>query len=86
MGMYLGIGGVVTFKNSNLSEVLNEVGIDRVILETDAPYLAPVPYRGKRNEPYYLQQVVKKLSDILGLSEEAVISKTSENARRLFKC
>jgi TatD DNase family protein len=69
-----------------LSEVLNEVGIDRVILETDAPYLAPVPYRGKRNEPYYLQQVVKKLSDILGLSEEAVISKTSENARRLFKC
>jgi TatD DNase family protein len=86
MGMYLGIGGVVTFKNSNLSEVLNEVGIDRVILETDAPYLAPVPYRGKRNEPYYLQQVVKKLSDIFGLSEEAVISKTSENARRLFKC
>lgn len=86
MGMYLGIGGVVTFKNSNLSEVLTKVGLDYVILETDAPYLAPIPYRGKRNEPSYLQQVVKKLSDIFGHSEEEVVLKTSENARRLFKC
>lgn len=86
MGMYLGIGGVVTFKNSNLSEVLKQVGPDRIILETDSPYLAPVPYRGKRNEPVYMVEVVKKLSEVLGISEKEVISKTTENARQLFQC
>jgi TatD DNase family protein len=86
MGMYLGIGGVVTFKNSNLSDVLKSVGMDRILLETDAPYLAPVPYRGKRNEPSYLKEVVKKMSEIFVVSEAEVILKTSENARQLFKC
>lgn len=86
MDMYLGIGGVVTFKNSNLSEVLAEIGLDRLILETDSPYLAPVPYRGKRNEPSYVKEVVGKLSQIFGMPESEVISRTTQNALRLFKC
>jgi TatD DNase family protein len=68
----LGIGGVVTFKNAGLDKVINEIGMNNVILETDAPYLAPVPFRGKRNEPAYTKIVAEKLSDITGTSVEEI--------------
>ncbi|MDD3788904.1 MAG: TatD family hydrolase [Petrimonas sp.] len=80
----IGINGVVTFKNSSLEQTLRNCDINNIILETDAPYLAPVPYRGKRNEPTYLQQIVAKLSDIYGLSETKVAQITSANAKQLF--
>jgi TatD DNase family protein len=83
-GMYLGIGGVVTFKNGGVDKVIGAIGLDRVVLETDAPYLAPVPFRGKRNEPAYLAHVVSKLVELTGLSAEKVGEITTENARLLF--
>jgi TatD DNase family protein len=81
----LGIGGVVSFKNAGLDKVMEKTGIDRVILETDAPYLAPVPYRGKRNEPAYTRLVAEKLSEITGLNFDRVAELTTQNAERLFK-
>lgn len=83
-GFYLGIGGVVTFKNSGLDGVIAEVGLDKVVLETDAPYLAPVPYRGKRNEPAYTALVAEKLASITGRPVAEVAQITTENAVRLF--
>ena len=82
---FLGIGGVATFKNGGLDKILEKTGIERVILETDAPYLAPVPFRGKRNEPAYTRLVAEKLSSITGLDLEQVAEITTENARKLFK-
>ena len=82
---YLGIGGVATFKNGGLDKILEKTGIKRVILETDAPYLAPVPFRGKRNEPAYTRLVAEKLASITGLGLEQVAEITTENARKLFK-
>lgn len=84
MGMYLGIGGVVSFKNSGLDKVVAAVGLDGMVLETDAPYLAPVPFRGKRNEPAYLEHVVAKLAEITGKAADDICRITSENAQRLF--
>lgn len=84
MGFYLGIGGVVTFKNSGLGEVLQEVPLSHVVLETDSPYLAPVPFKGKRNESAYLKFVVKRISEIKNVSEEEIARITSENARQVF--
>ncbi len=81
----LGIGGVVSFKNAGLDKVIERTGIERVVLETDAPYLAPVPYRGKRNEPAYTRLVAEKLSQITGLSFEQVAELTTQNSERLFK-
>ena len=81
---YLGIGGVVTFKNSGLDKMISKIGLDRVILETDAPYLAPVPYRGKRNEPGYSRLVAEKLSDLLTIPLEEVAELTTNNAYNLF--
>lgn len=81
----LGIGGVATFKNAGLDQVLAKTGMDRVILETDAPYLAPVPYRGKRNEPAYTRLVAEKLCSISGLNFDQVAELTTQNAERLFK-
>lgn len=81
----MGIGGVATFKNGGLDKILEKTGIERVILETDAPYLAPVPFRGKRNEPAYTRLVAEKLADITGLSLDQVAEITTENARQLFK-
>ncbi|MBR5970323.1 MAG: TatD family hydrolase [Lachnospiraceae bacterium] len=84
-GCYLGIGGVSTFKNGKkLKEVIAYAPLDRLLLETDAPYLAPEPFRGKRNESAYLAYVVKAVAQIKGLSEETVIAQTTENAKRLF--
>lgn len=84
-GFYVGIGGVVTFKNSNLKNLLPEVPLDRIVLETDAPYLAPAPYRGKRNESAYLTEIAKCVAAIKEISVEELATRTSENALRLYK-
>jgi TatD DNase family protein len=85
LGLYLGIGGVVTFKNGGLDKILPGVGLDKIVLETDAPYLAPVPFRGKRNEPAYLKFIIEKIANIKNASEEEVRKTTSGNAKNIFK-
>lgn len=80
----IGVNGTVTYKNSKLPEVLIGTGLSNVIIETDAPYLPPVPFRGKRNEPSYTHYIVEKLSDIYKISTKKVESITTENAIRLF--
>ena len=86
MGFYIGIGGVLTFKNGKkLKEALQEVPMDRILLETDCPYLAPVPYRGKRNCSLYLPLVVEALSEIKGISKEEVTKITEKNARAMYR-
>jgi len=84
MGYMLGIGGVVTFKNSNLYKVIENIGLSNVILETDSPYLTPEPYRGKINSSKYIPYIALKLADILNISSYKVATITSENAMRLF--
>ena len=84
LGFYLGIGGVVTFKNSGLDKAMKEISLNHVVLETDSPYLAPVPFRGKRNECSYLKYVVEKLSVIKGISKEEIAGTTTKNATELF--
>jgi TatD DNase family protein len=84
MGFKLGIGGIVTFRNSGLDKILKETGPGNIILETDSPYLAPVPYRGKRNESSYLCIINKKLAEIFGLSEEETASIAYLNSTELF--
>lgn len=81
---YIGINGVVTFKRSGLTETLKNCRLENIILETDSPYLAPVPYRSKRNEPAYLKEIVKKLSTIYHKTEEEITEITMKNACRLF--
>lgn len=81
---FIGINGIITFKNSGLSDVLRCCDIERIVLETDAPYLAPVPYRGKRNEPAYLTEIAKELAAIFGMTEEEVAEITSRNAEKVF--
>jgi TatD DNase family protein len=84
MGFKLGIGGIVTFKNSGLDKIVEDIGPGNLILETDSPYLAPVPHRGKRNESSYLCIINKKLADIFGMSEEEIASVTYSNSVGLF--
>lgn len=84
MGFLLGIGGVVTFKNSKLKEVVKEIPLDSIVLETDSPYLAPVPYRGKVNSSKYLIYIAKYISDIKNISVEELAEITSRNASSLF--
>lgn len=84
LGFYLGIGGVVTFKNAGLDKTLAEISLDRVILETDAPYLAPVPHRGKRNESAYVSLVADKIASIKQLPVADIAQLTSRNAQALF--
>lgn len=84
MGFYLGIGGIVTFSNSKLYQVIEEIGLSSVVLETDSPYLAPVPHRGKPNEPAYVFDVAQYLSQVLSLSLEEVALVTTKNACSLF--
>lgn len=84
LGGYLGIGGVVTFKTSTLPEVLRHVSIDNVVLETDAPYLAPVPYRGKRNESTYLPLIAARVAEVYELPLPEVERITSKNAEKIF--
>ncbi len=81
---YFGINGIVTFKNARMEETLHAIRRERMILETDAPYLAPVPRRGKRNEPAYTAYTAARVADIMGESIEAIDAVTTENARRLF--
>ena len=83
--MYVGIGGVVTFKNTTLRDVLKKVPIERVVLETDSPYLAPVPYRGKRNESSYLTYVANQLCEVYNLPFSEIDAITGANALNLFK-
>ncbi len=84
LGFYLGIGGVVTFKNSGLDKVMEQISLEHIVLETDAPYLAPVPFRGKRNEPSYLKYVVEKIGTIKNVSSDEVALITTANAEKLF--
>ena len=95
MGFYLGIGGVLTFKNSKLGETLKDLNefqianckssiLERIVLETDAPYMAPVPHRGERNESRFMAQVAERLATVLDTTPEAVIAATSANAKQLF--
>jgi TatD DNase family protein len=79
LGFHLGIGGVATFKKSRLSEILHAIPLDRIVLETDCPYLAPTPWRGRRNEPAMVAQVVEALSRLHGLAPEEVVRQTTEN-------
>jgi TatD DNase family protein len=84
MGFMLGIGGIVTFKNSGLDMVVKSVGPENLILETDSPYLAPVPHRGKRNESSYIRIISRKLAEIFGIEEEEIAEITYANSTRLF--
>jgi TatD DNase family protein len=83
-GFSLGIGGVLTFKNSGLGEVLKKVDLQHIVLETDSPYLSPMPHRGKRNEPSYTRLVAEKLADVKGLTLFEVAETTTRNAEKLF--
>ena len=82
---YLGIGGVVTYKNSGLKELLPKIGLDKIVLETDAPYLPPVPHRGERNESAYVPLVAKCVADVMNISIEEVARITTANAKKLFQ-
>lgn len=83
---YLGIGGVLTFKNAKkLVDVVKEIPLDRLILETDCPYMTPVPFRGKRNEPTYVKYVAEKIAELKGVTYEEVARATNENTRKVYR-
>lgn len=84
LGFSLGIGGVVTFKNGKIDQFLNEIPLEKIVLETDSPYLAPMPHRGKRNESSYLDLIVGKLVDIYQLDFKTITEVTSKNAKNIF--
>lgn len=84
MGFHLGIGGVVTFKNATMADVVKAVPLERLLLETDAPYLSPVPHRGQRNESCYIPLIAQRIADLRGITVAEVAEATSANARRLF--
>jgi TatD DNase family protein len=85
LGFYLGIGGVVTFKNAGMDRVVSELPLDWLVLETDAPYLAPVPFRGKRNESAYLKLVAEKVAALKSIDLQAVADRTTTNAKNIFE-
>ena len=85
LGLFLGIGGVVTFKNAGVAEVVVHLPLDSMILETDAPYLAPVPFRGKRNEPAYMLKTAEKLAEVHATELAQIARITTQNARNLFR-
>jgi TatD DNase family protein len=82
--MKLGIGGVVTFKNGKIDQFINQIDLKHLVLETDSPYLAPIPYRGKRNESSFIVNVVDKLASLYDLSPEEIVLKTTENSKAIF--
>jgi TatD DNase family protein len=82
---YLGIGGVVTFKNGGINNIINQISLDNIILETDSPYLTPTPFRGKRNESKFLVNIAQKMSEIYEIDINEIANKTSSNAKNLFK-
>lgn len=85
LGFYLGIGGVITYKKSGLDQAIKDIPLEWLVIETDAPYLSPVPYRGKRNEPSYIIHTLQKLADTMEISREKAAEATSNNARVLFR-
>lgn len=85
LGFYLGLGGVLTFKNSNLDRVVKNIPMEHLLLETDSPFLAPVPFRGKRNESVYTRLVANRLAEVKNIPVEEVANRTTENAIQLFK-
>jgi len=84
-GFYLGIGGVLTYPKSGLQEVIKNIDLQHIVLETDSPYLAPVPYRGKRNESAYVKEIALYLADLKGITMEEVAEKTTENVIQLYQ-
>ena len=84
LGLYFGIGGILTFKNSILKDTIKEVPLEFIVFETDAPYLAPIPKRGKRNEPLYIAYVIEKMSEILGKDPQLISKIGLENAKHVF--
>jgi len=84
MGFLLGIGGVATFKNGGLDKVLPDLGLEHLVLETDGPYLAPVPFRGKRNSPEYIPLIAKRIAELTDTEEQSVAEVTNKNAARIF--
>jgi TatD DNase family protein len=86
LGFLLSIGGVITFKNSKLPDVVRQIGLEHMVLETDAPYLTPAPFRGKRNESSYIKYIVEKLASIKETSKEEVAAITTANAEKIFAC
>lgn len=84
LGFYLGIGGVLTYKNSGLNHVIREIGLEHIVLETDSPYLAPVPHRGKPNESSFLIHIAQALADIKQISIEEVARITTANSEKIF--
>ena len=86
MGYHIGIGGVVTFKNGKkLKEIATEIPLDRILLETDCPYLAPVPFRGKRNSSLYIPYIAEEIANLKGITSEEVIAQTEQNGKELFR-
>jgi len=85
LGFYLGIGGVLTFKNSNLKSIVKDIDLKHLVLETDAPYLAPVPHRGKRNEPTYIPLIASIMAEIKQVTIDEIAHQTSINANQIFK-
>jgi len=85
LGFYIGLGGVITYKNSGMAEVVSTIDLNRVILETDAPYLSPVPFRGKRNEPAYVVNIAEKISNLKQIELSQVAKITTENALKLYQ-
>ena len=85
LGFYIGVGGVLTFKNSNLSGILEQVPISRIVVETDSPYLAPVPHRGKRNEPSHIPIIAERLADVYNTDIGDIAKTTTDNARKIFR-
>ena len=82
---YIGLGGVLTYRKASIAETAKEIPLDRILLETDSPYLTPVPFRGKRNESSYIPYIAQKLSELTGRSIEEIAAVTTENAQKLFK-
>ena len=85
MGFKLGIGGVVTFKNGKIDKFINQIDLSHLVLETDAPYLAPVPYRGKRNESAYMIKIIEKLTSLYNTTPEEIAAITTANSKAIFK-
>ena len=85
LGFHIGLGGVTTFKNGGMDEVIPKLNLDHVVLETDSPYLAPVPHRGKRNEPFFIRLIAQKIADLRNISVDEFDAITTKNSNTLFK-
>ena len=84
LGFYMGLGGVITYKNSSLPELVKRIDLEHFVLETDAPYLTPAPFRGKRNESSYIKYIARKIAELKSISMEEVAAITSANAEKIF--